>query len=130
MICPECGVEYRAGFLQCSDCHVALVDHVPAPDHAEDTHAGGNLDVLIKSGLDNPLAISLAKSLLQEAGIPFYAPENPAARQESGVILGWWDVRVPRAREAEAREILDNLEQAEDEGSGELAEPSSDPPVT
>ena len=29
--CPSCGAEYRAGFDECADCHVALVDEKPPP---------------------------------------------------------------------------------------------------
>jgi hypothetical protein len=29
MICPQCHAEYRAGFTRCSDCDIALVDHLP-----------------------------------------------------------------------------------------------------
>jgi hypothetical protein len=36
--------------------------------------------------------------------------QNVAARQESGNFLGWWTVRVPMEREAEAREILQSVE--------------------
>ena len=71
----------------------------------------GDLDVLIQTGLNHPIAIGLAKSLLQEAEIPFFpVDQNVAARQESGNILGWWSVRVPRASEADAREILRSVE--------------------
>ena len=71
----------------------------------------GDLDVLIQTGLVNPIAIGLAKSLLQEAGIRFFCmDQNIAARQESGNFLGWWSVRVPRESEAEAREILISVE--------------------
>jgi hypothetical protein len=31
MYCPQCKAEYRTGFIRCSDCDVALVDHLPAP---------------------------------------------------------------------------------------------------
>jgi len=72
----------------------------------------GDIDILIRTGLQNPIGIGLAKSLLQEAGIPFFTmDQNSAARQESGNILGWWSVRVPREREAEAREILQSVEE-------------------
>jgi predicted TIM-barrel fold metal-dependent hydrolase len=72
-----------------------------------------DLDVVIETGIINPIGIGLAESLLQEAGIPFFAMDrNIAARQESGNFLGWWNVRVPREREAEAREILRNVEEA------------------
>jgi len=71
----------------------------------------GDFDVLIRTGLTNPVAIGLAKSLLQEAEIPFFTmDQSPAARQESGNVIGWWSVRVPRQREAEAREILQSIE--------------------
>ena len=71
----------------------------------------GDIDILIRNGLQNPIGIGLAKSLLQEAGIPFFTmDQNSAARQESGNILGWWSVRVPREREAEAREILASVD--------------------
>jgi hypothetical protein len=71
-----------------------------------------NLDVLIETGLTSPIAISLAESLLEESRIPFFTmDQNPAARQESGNNLGWWSVRVPREREAEAREILLSVEE-------------------
>jgi hypothetical protein len=29
--CPQCGAEYRAGFHECADCGVALVDEQPPP---------------------------------------------------------------------------------------------------
>jgi predicted TIM-barrel fold metal-dependent hydrolase len=79
-----------------------------------DEEAGENdLDAVIETGITNPIGIGLAESLLQEAGIPFFALDrNVAARQESGNFLGWWNVRVPRQREAEAREILRNVEEA------------------
>jgi hypothetical protein len=72
-----------------------------------------DLDVLIRTGITNPIAIGLAESLLREAGIPFFAMDrNVAARQESGNLLNWWDVRVPREREADARDILRSVEEA------------------
>ena len=69
------------------------------------------VDVLVQTGIYNPIAIGLAASLLQEAEIPFFVvDQNPTAQQESGNVFGWWSVRVPREREAEAREILQNVE--------------------
>jgi predicted TIM-barrel fold metal-dependent hydrolase len=72
----------------------------------------GDIDILIQTGLQNPIGVGLAKSLLQEAGIPFFTmDQNISARQESGNFIGWWSVRVPREREAEAREILRTVEE-------------------
>ena len=30
MICPKCKAEYRQGYASCADCHVLLVNHLPA----------------------------------------------------------------------------------------------------
>ena len=72
----------------------------------------GDLDVLIRTGLADPVAIGLAKSLLQEAQIPFFTMDQSLVpRQDSGNFLGWWSVRVPREREVEARELVRNVEE-------------------
>jgi hypothetical protein len=113
MFCPQCGVEYEERMAECPDCHVPLTDSRPEPGASAETPADeGDLEVLIRTGFQNPVAISLARSLLQQAGIPFFSmDQNQAARQESGNILGWWDVRVSRDRETEAREILQSVEE-------------------
>ena len=101
MVCPQCRTQYRAGVVVCCDCHVPLMDRLDEDD----------VDVLVQTGINNPIAIGLAESLLQEAGILFFALDQfSIAQQESGNVLGWWSVRVPREREAEAREILQNVE--------------------
>jgi predicted TIM-barrel fold metal-dependent hydrolase len=103
MVCPKCRAEYGEGSVECSDCHIPLADRLGEDD----------LGVVVQTGLQNPIGIGLAVSLLREAGIPFFAmDQNVAARQESGNFLGWWTVRVPREREAEAREILRNVEES------------------
>jgi hypothetical protein len=72
-----------------------------------------DLGALIRTGITDPIAIGLAESLLREAGIPFFAMDrNVVARQESGNFIGWWNVRVPSEREADAREILRTVEEA------------------
>ena len=72
-----------------------------------------DLEALIQTTLTGPIAIGLAESLLQEAGIPFFVMDQSiAARQESGNFIGWWSIRVPKERETEARDILRSVEQA------------------
>ena len=84
MFCPQCRMEYREGFVECSDCHVPLTDHLEPEAPAEEHASGGDLDVLIRTACWGPIAIGLAKSLLEEAGIPFFAmDQNITARQES-----------------------------------------------
>lgn len=74
---------------------------------------GPDLDVLIRTDIKAPVAIALAESLLEEAEIPFFVMDQSIVpRQDSGNFLGWWSVRVPKDREAEAREILKSVEEA------------------
>lgn len=81
----------------------------------EDPAGEADFDVLIRTLLSDPIAIELAQSLFEEAGIPFFVMDaNTAARQESGNLFGWWSVRVPKDREAEAREILESIEKRSD----------------
>jgi hypothetical protein len=68
MFCPECKIEYRQGFVECSDCQVPLVAELPqevAPQPGERIE----LVTILKSG--NDAAIAVAQSLLQDAGIDF-----------------------------------------------------------
>jgi len=110
--CPVCHAEFKERFAECSDCGVALVERLPQPA-ATDHESGSDLDVLIVTGLKDPIAIGLAQSLLSEAGVPFFNMDtSTAARQESGNWLGWWSIRVPHSKEAEAREILESIESA------------------
>jgi Putative prokaryotic signal transducing protein len=75
------------------------------PDEAD-------LNLLIETGMNDPIAIGLAENLLDEAGIPFFAmDQSVAARQESGNLIGWWNIRVPREFEAEVRAILHAVEE-------------------
>ena len=101
MVCPQCRARYREGVVECSECHITLVDRLD----------DDGVDVLVQTGINNPIAIGLAASLLQEAGIPYFVmDQNSTAQQESGNCFGWWSVRVPKEKEAEAREILQNVE--------------------
>jgi len=51
----------------------------------------GDIDILIRTGLQNPIGIGLAKSLLQEAGIPFFTMDQnfrgaPGEREHSRLV--------------------------------------------
>ena len=125
MFCPQCRTQYHTGLTRCAGCDVPLVDSLPevagvadppAPSGAlNDATADPNadLDALIYTSLYDPIATSLLESLLQEAEIPYFVVnQSVAARQRVGNWLGGWMIRVPRAREAEAREILESVETA------------------
>ncbi len=100
MVCPQCRAEYGEEFIECPRCH------------SRDSSADTDLDVLIRTGIADPIAIGLVESLFQEAGMPFFVmDQNVTARQEGGNFFGWWTVRVPRKREAEARKIIRAVEE-------------------
>jgi hypothetical protein len=101
MYCPECGVEYREGFTECSDCGVALVDG--APPELPDVAAPAEWAPVFDSA--EPVAISFAKATLEDAGIPFLTPG-----EEFG--LPKCQIQVPPDREAEARALLEPLGEA------------------
>ena len=64
MICPECGSEYRDGYVRCRSCEVDLV----APPSAE---PGVALVKVYETG--NAALIPLFESLLDDAGIEYMA---------------------------------------------------------
>lgn len=84
----------------------------PPPEPSRDSSSDTDLDVLIRTGLRDRIAIGLAEGTLQGAGIPFFVTDqNPTARQEGGNAMDWWNIRVPHEREAEAREIIRAVEE-------------------
>jgi hypothetical protein len=73
---------------------------------------GADLDVLIRSSIADPVGIALVEGLLEDAGIPFFRMDaSVVPRQKSGNFIGWWNVRVPKAYEADAREIIRSVEE-------------------
>ncbi len=68
-----------------------------------------DFDVQIQTILPSPVAVALAESLLREAGIPYFPAEEDF---DGGNVSGFWNVCVPREREAEAREILRSVAEA------------------
>lgn len=75
MFCPECGVEYRDGFNECSDCNVLLVHELPLR-HSEPfaSRAGSREFVDFKEVLFtfNPFDIAIIKSILDAEGITYF----------------------------------------------------------
>ena len=67
MYCPECGSEYREGYVTCADCEVPLTE---APPPAEDFYPDRQF-VTVFEGSD-PAAVALAESLLLEEKIPYF----------------------------------------------------------
>jgi hypothetical protein len=105
MYCPQCGVEYRDGFTQCSDCQAALV-----PELAPEATRAQAESVMVFECADR-FAIALAKGSLEDAGIPFWQRGSQTdTRLIDAAMFPSCRFLVPKEREAEARELLAPLE--------------------
>ena len=104
MFCPECKVEYRQGFVECSDCQVPLVPELPE----ESVEARGSIELvtILRSG--NDAAISVAQSLLEDAGIDYLVRSKG---QHSLYPVGGLGVEIQVRQEdvAEAERLLEAL---------------------
>lgn len=109
MFCPQCRVEYRAGFTECSDCHVPLSAGTPPSELA--VHSTPLLGLVVVLETNDRLQLALAKGLLEDAGIPFFALGQIATlvQDVDPFLHKWVRVQVPRDREAEAKELLESL---------------------
>jgi hypothetical protein len=111
MYCPQCRVEFRDGFTECSDCHVPLSAGTPSP---EVDSFDPTLGLVVVLETDDGVQLALAKGLLEEAGIPFFVLGQIATlvQDVDAFLHKWVRVQVPRDREAEARELLEGMLQA------------------
>ena len=74
IVCPQCQVEYRAGFAECSDCHVPLVtvaDPEPESDQNRNRQIGllGIAGILLLAAIAKVLLPSVSTTLVVIAGI-------------------------------------------------------------
>ena len=113
MYCPQCRVGYRDGFTECSDCHVPLSPGTPPPEPA--VHSTPLLGLVVVLETSDGVQLALAKGLLEDAGIPFFALGQIATlvQDVDPFLHKVVRVQVPRDREAEARELLEQLFEAE-----------------
>jgi hypothetical protein len=129
MYCPQCRVEFREGFSECSDCRVPLAEGTPPPEPTDRFDpALGLVEVL---GTNDGVELALAKGLLEDAGIPFFVLGQIATlvQDVDAFLHKWVRIQVPRDREAEARELLDAMIQVDatpqsagEDGAGEPGE--------
>jgi len=111
--CPKCGCEYREGFTECSDCGVPLSAGTPTGEPS-----GGfdpNLGLVVVLETNDRIELALTKGLLEDAGIPYYILGQIATliQDVDGFLHKWVRVQVPRDREAEARQLLEDWRHAE-----------------
>jgi len=70
MFCPECGAEYRDGYVECYECEVPLVAELP--EEKEPEGFDGEMETVAVLETGNPVLLSLAKSVLDNAGIEYF----------------------------------------------------------
>ena len=106
MYCPQCRVEYREGFTECTDCNVPLLSGAPQPEPPDPFDPSIELVVVLES--IEPVQIALAKGMLEDAGLPFFVLQGITTLVNDVTPFLGKSVRVqvPRDREAEARELL------------------------
>jgi hypothetical protein len=113
MYCPQCNVEYREGFTECSDCQVPLLSGSPPEPPPGDP----NLDLVPVFESTDRFAIGLAKGSLEDAGIPFWTEDGETAARLvlDSIVFPLCRFLVPKDREAEARELLAPLESPQED---------------
>ncbi len=100
MFCPNCGTEYLTGILDCADCDVALVAERPPEPQVEWA------DFLTIMTTRDHSELAVAKSLLEAAGIPFFACHEEA---ENLLATGPVELQVMPDDAATATELLREL---------------------
>lgn len=117
MFCPKCGCEYREGFWRCADCDVALVAEPPTVEFDRTEWQ----DMAMIRTISDPAFLLVAKSVLQEAGIPYWT-KNEGLQDLIGlgrigtgfnVMVQPVELRVPKEDVEEANRLLDDVESAE-----------------
>lgn len=118
MYCPQCRVEYRDGFTECSDCRVPLLAGTPPPEQLGPFDPALELVVVLETS--DSIQLAMAKGLLEDAGIPFFVlgQITTLVTDVDGFLHKWVRVQVPRDREADARELLETLLQPDTSPAG------------
>jgi hypothetical protein len=90
MFCPQCGTEYREGFLNCSDCDVPLVDQLPADRSGMDRQMGSENDhpeLVVVRTFSTMIDANLAKSALDSVGIEAMVQSDDQGGQSPGLAF-------------------------------------------
>lgn len=110
MFCPECGVEYREGFSQCSDCQVALVESLP--DEPEPDHSGQGWETIEYSTYSAD-QVPVLKSVLDAEGIEYFlSDENIDTLYGSLPLLRAPRLTVRQEQADQVRQIISDLGEA------------------
>lgn len=109
MFCPECGVEYRKGFSQCSDCQVALVESLPV--EPEPDHSGQGWET-IEYSTYSAGQVPVLKSVLEAEGIEYFlSDENIDTLYGSLPLLRAPRLMVRQEQADQVRQIIARLDE-------------------
>jgi hypothetical protein len=83
MFCPECRAEYRPGFTRCSDCEVALIEHLEETRvHSSNPELSGTPE-LLWTGTDAATRDGIVDAL-ETTQVPYHEREDKV-----GVLRNW-----------------------------------------
>jgi putative signal transducing protein len=117
MFCPKCRCEYQAGFSKCADCDVDLVDEAPPVD----IKIAEWKEMVTIAKISDYAFLLVAKSLLQDAGIPYLA-KNEGVQDLFGlgrigtgfsIVAQPVELQVPPELVDDAVQLLDEIESTE-----------------
>lgn len=109
MYCPSCKYEYKDGVVKCPECGKKLVASVPTEDIPD------YYDMVTVYTTSDQAKILIAKSLLEDADIRFYASGDgimdlfSAGRLGFNPVVGAVDFKVRVEDEEDSKEILSGL---------------------
>ena len=117
--CPECEAEYVEGIAECADCQTMLVDQLTVDDDASPDASGAasgdNMFVTVFEG-GSPFDMRMAKGLLESSGfhVEILGGNDPMNPTPTGI-------QVRKDELEEAKELLENPGDLEDEDSDEFS---------
>lgn len=117
MFCPKCKDEFVPGIKECPDCAVSLVDELP--EETGSLYKPVYIDLITVFETGDPGVIMVIKSLLEEAGIRYYAKgENLQDLFGAGTLgpgfnplTGPVQIQVSRDDSEEALKLLEQIEE-------------------
>jgi hypothetical protein len=124
--CPQCGAEYRAGFDECSDCLIPLVDERPQgePVPAKEVFDRETSPNLVAVYMADRMQAELVRAAIEGSGVPAVLFESGYSAAYPLTVGSLGETRV-MVREEDREQALDIIAAATgEELSVEADEPT------